>query len=76
MKIISAIFAAIAIAFAPSIAAACATCFGASSARTIAAYYASTMLLSLMPFALIGGIILAAYLMRNRPVEAAGRDTD
>jgi hypothetical protein len=67
MKTISAIFAAIAALFAPTIAAACPACFGASSARTIAAYYASTMLLSLMPFALIGSVILAAYLMRNRP---------
>ncbi len=51
----------------PSIAAACPACFGASDARTISAYYASTMLLSLMPFALIGGVILGVILMRNRP---------
>jgi len=70
MKTLSAIFAAIAIALAPAIAAACPACFGASSARTIAAYYASTMLLSLMPFALIGGVILAAYLMRNSREDA------
>ena len=50
----------------PSVAAACPACFGASDARTLSAYYASTILLSLMPFALIGGVILGVYLMRNR----------
>lgn len=56
----------------PSMAAACPTCFGASDARTISAYYASTVLLSLMPFALIGGVILAVYLMRNRAPRPQG----
>ena len=49
-----------------SAALACANCIAASSQRTIAAYYASTMLLSLMPFALIGGIVGAVYLMGRR----------
>jgi hypothetical protein len=49
----------------PSAALACPNCFAASSQRTILAYYASTMLLTLMPFVLIGGVIAAAYLMRR-----------
>ena len=67
MKAATLVIATLAVELTPSIAAACPACFGASSARTIAAYYASTMLLSLMPFLAIGGVILAAYLMRNRP---------
>lgn len=66
MKIVAAMLVTFAIALLPSIAAACPACFGASDARTISAYYASTVLLSLMPFALIGGVILGVYLMRNR----------
>ncbi len=58
MKTLVAILVTFAAALLPSIAAACPACFGASDARTISAYYASTMLLSLMPFALIGGVIL------------------
>jgi hypothetical protein len=50
----------------PSVALACANCYAASSKQTILAYYASTMLLSLMPFALIGGVIVAVLVMRNR----------
>ncbi len=50
----------------PSFALACPNCYAASSHRTIVAYYASTMLLSLMPFALIVGIVGAVFLMRNR----------
>ena len=69
MRTASAILAALATALWPALAAACPACFGASNARTIAAYYASTMLLSLMPFFAIGGVVLAAYLMRNRRPE-------
>ena len=57
----------------PKIAAACPACFAASDKRTVAAYYASTMLLSLMPFAAIGIVILGAYLMRNRPALTEDR---
>jgi hypothetical protein len=72
MKSIAAMVVTLAAALLPSIAAACAACFGASDARTISAYYASTVLLSLMPFALIGGFILAVYLMRNRDPRPQG----
>jgi len=51
----------------PKLAAACPACFAASDQRTVAAYYASTMLLSLMPFAAIGVVVVGAILMRNRP---------
>jgi hypothetical protein len=67
MKSIAAALVVLAGELLPSIAAACPACFGASDARTISAYYASTMLLSLMPFVLIGGVVLAVILMRNRP---------
>ena len=69
MRAITAILIGVAVELSPAIAAACPACYGASSTRTIAAYYASTMLLSLMPFVAIGGVIGAAYLMRNRPSE-------
>ena len=69
MKTIVATLVTFAAALRPSLAAACPACFGASDARTISAYYASTVLLSLMPFALIGGVILGVYLMRNRPSD-------
>jgi hypothetical protein len=67
MKTITAILVVLGGELLPSIAAACPACFGASDARTISAYYASTMLLSLMPFVLIGGVVLSVILMRNRP---------
>ncbi|HLX36172.1 MAG TPA: hypothetical protein VKR29_00170 [Candidatus Binataceae bacterium] len=66
MKKVAFAFAAVAPALMPKVAAACPACFAASDNRTLAAYYASTLLLSLMPFALIGGVVLAAYLMRTR----------
>jgi hypothetical protein len=66
MKKVAFAFAAVASALMPKVAAACPACFAASDNRTLAAYYASTLLLSLMPFALIGGVVLAAYLMRTR----------
>jgi len=69
MRAIIAIFIGLAVELSPRIATACPACFAASNARTISAYYASTMLLSLMPFVAIGGVIVAAYLMRNRPPD-------
>lgn len=66
MKALAANLLALASVLLPSAALACPNCYAASSQRTIMAYYASTMLLTLMPFALIGGVILAVFLMRNR----------
>ena len=71
MKALAANFLALVAMLLPSVALACPNCYAASSQRTILAYYASTMLLTLMPFALIGGVILAVFLMRNR---ASGED--
>ncbi|HLI82207.1 MAG TPA: hypothetical protein VKV03_19605 [Candidatus Binataceae bacterium] len=73
MKVAISIVIVFAAQLLPGIAAACPACFAASGARTISAYYASTMLLSLMPFALLGGVVLAAYLMRNRPAGVEDR---
>ena len=67
MKSFTAILSLMVSELLPSMAAACPACFGASDARTISAYYASTMLLSLMPFAAIGLVVGGVYLMRNRP---------
>ncbi len=50
----------------PRIALACPLCFAAGGPRAYFAYYISTVLLSAMPFALIGAVIAAAYLLRNR----------
>ncbi|MGO9450668.1 MAG: hypothetical protein ACLQDV_06415 [Candidatus Binataceae bacterium] len=54
-----------AIALAPAIASACPACFAASGARGLHAYYLSTMLLSTMPFLLIGTIVTIAYVARR-----------
>lgn len=66
MKALAAHLLAFTVIILPSVALACPNCYAASNQRTILAYYTSTMLLTLMPFALIGGVILAVYLMRNR----------
>ena len=66
MKTVVAYLLALAAMLMPSVALACPNCYAASGRRALLAYYASTMLLSLMPFALIGGVILAVFLMRNR----------
>lgn len=50
----------------PSLALACPLCFAAGGSRAYWAYYISTVLLSTMPFVLIGVAIGAAYLLRNR----------
>lgn len=73
MKTIAAMLVMFAAALLPSMAMACPACFGASDARTLSAYYASTVLLSLMPFLMIGGVILGVYVMRERPVKAEDR---
>lgn len=70
-RIASALFT-LAIPFAPSLARACPVCFAASGARAYRAYYLSTMLLSVMPFVLIGLVIGAAYMMRNRGDTPSG----
>jgi hypothetical protein len=53
---------------------ACAACFAASSPGTLRAFYISTVLLSTMPFVLIGGfvILLRRYrLGANRTAPAS-----
>ncbi len=62
----------------PSLARACPVCFAAGGPRAALAYYLSTVLLSAMPFVLIGAVIGAAYLLRNRGqapvIETPARD--
>lgn len=61
-----ALAATAAITLSPAVALACPVCFAAGGPRAYLAYYISTVLLSAMPFALIGAAIGAAYLLRNR----------
>ncbi len=75
MKTRVACFLALVAMLLPSVALACPNCYAASDRRALVAYYASTMLLSLMPFVLIGGVILAVFLMRNRVRDAADART-
>ena len=46
---------------APEVSLACPACFAATGGRGLTAYYLSTILLSTMPFLLIGLIIAIAY---------------
>jgi hypothetical protein len=50
----------------PAIASACPTCFAASGAGGLRAYYLSTVLLSAMPFVMIGMIATVGYAVRRR----------
>jgi hypothetical protein len=61
------------LALMPSIVMACPACFAASSERTLRAYYLSTMLLTVMPFVLIGGVIFAVFLIGRRPDSVSGK---
>ncbi len=56
----------------PSLALACPVCFAAAGSRAYLAYYVSTVLLSAMPFVLLGAVIGAAYMLRNRPSSPEG----
>lgn len=72
MKAVVVNLVALAAVLLPSVALACPNCYAASSQRTILAYNASTLLLTLMPFALIGGVILGVFLMRDRAPDSEG----
>lgn len=52
---------------------ACPTCFASAGANVLRTYLLSTIWLSLLPFALIGGVVLLAVRMR-REIEAAELD--
>ena len=49
----------------PSFALACPACFAASNGRGLHAYYLSTLLLTTMPFLLIGMIGVVAYVAKR-----------
>jgi len=49
----------------PGISNACANCFAATGTQGLRAYYLSTILLSTMPFLLIGLIVAIAYSSRR-----------
>ncbi len=58
----------------PGAAHACAVCFSGFGVRALRGYYVSTVMLSLLPFALIGMVMLVAYAMRNRGgADSGGR---
>lgn len=57
-----------ALVVAPRVSLACPACFAATGGHGLTAYYLSTVLLSTMPFLLIGVIIAIAYsAKRSRP---------
>lgn len=56
-----ALVVALATVISPAIALACPSCFAASGARALHAYYLSTVLLTLMPFILISLFVFAGY---------------
>lgn len=67
------------LALTPVLSYACPTCFAASGPHGLRAYYLSTMLLSTMPFIMIGVIALIAYAAkRERPEtgDASPLDSD
>ncbi len=65
---------AAAIAGLPAAAAACPLCYGSSAPQVLNAYYLSTAVLSLLPFAIIGAIgLVAARMLRRSPAAAAER---
>jgi hypothetical protein len=76
MRTIVAAALGLALTLMPSIVMACPTCFAASSERTLRAYYLSTMLLTVMPFVLIGATIFAVYLIGRRPDSRRGDPPD
>ena len=61
----------------PNILSACPTCFAASGPTSLRAYYISTILLSAMPFVLIGLIAAIAYVekrVRDREIVEPSSD--
>jgi hypothetical protein len=68
MKYAAKIIASATILLAPaSSALACPACFASSSPKTLTAFYISTLLLTAMPFALIGGFVM---FLRRRSLGA------
>ena len=55
-----------AVAALPLPAAACPACYGASGPRVLLSYYLSTILLSLLPFAIVGTIVAVALNLRRQ----------
>ncbi len=56
----------------PAVAAACPLCYGSSAPQVLNAYYLSTAVLSLLPFAIVGVIGLLAVRMLRRAQASAG----
>ena len=50
----------------PSIAAACPQCLASSDQQIVKTYYLSALILSAMPFAIIGGIVGWLYMHKKR----------
>lgn len=55
----------------PRLAFACPACFAASNPGGLRAYYLSTVLLSTMPFVMIGAIAAVGYTVRRRASQAS-----
>ncbi len=57
-------------AFSPAVAAACPKCYGASSPQVLSSYYLSTLMLTLLPFAVLGTIAAIGWHFKRRAESA------
>jgi len=71
---------AVALWLAPGAAIACPKCYGSSSPGVLESYYLSTLMLTLLPFAVVGTIVVLGFRFKRRfsvgpaePVEPATR---
>ena len=60
-------------AYLPRAAAACPQCYGSEPTRVLWTYYLSTVLLSLLPAAIIGTLIAVAFSIKRQMEQAANR---
>jgi hypothetical protein len=51
-------------------AAACPACYESSSPKVLATYYLSTLMLTLLPFAIIGTLVAVGLYLARRPGES------
>jgi hypothetical protein len=59
-------------AFSPAVAAACPKCYGASGPQVLSMYYLSTLILTLLPFAVLGTIGAIGWHFKHRAERARG----
>ncbi len=69
-------FIATVVAVLPAAAGACPLCYGSSAPQVLNAYYLSTAVLSLLPFAIVGAIGLLALRMLRRAQAATDAEIE